>query len=176
MPFLLGALALAGAAYFWILRARNAANVTNELLDVANDVRLAARRFGFRRRSNQHVADTIEDPKVAVAALAVCFLELEDYPSAEQKAALVSALRENLRVSHTDAEELLILGRWIMGECNGASAAISRLSRKLHKLSGQTHFDPLMRSIQTLARFGNGSLSGAQKSALEDLSRAMKIT
>ena len=175
MPFILGALALLGAAYFWILRARNTADMTHELLDVANDVRLAARRFGFRRRSNQHAVDTIEDPKVAVAALAVSFLELEDYPTAEQKTALISALRENLHVSHSDAEELVILGRWLMGECNGANPAISRLARKLKKLSGQDHFEPLMKSIQTLARFGSGGLSPAQKSALEDLSKAMKI-
>lgn len=175
MPFILGALAVLGAAYFWMVRMRDAKDITYEMLDVANDVRLAARRFGFQRRNNLHPVEAVEDPLVAAAALVVGFLELEDYPTSEQKTAMISALRENLHVSHEDAEELAVLGRWLVGECGGANPAMSRLARRLFKLSGQEHFTAVAKSLQMIAKFGTGSLSGKQQEALTDVSRIMKM-
>ncbi|MEP4038947.1 hypothetical protein [Pseudophaeobacter sp.] len=176
MPFILGAVAILAAAFFWIQRARHAAEMSHELLDVANDIRLAARRFGFRRRNDLHPAETIEDPNIALAALGVSFLELDDYPTAEQKEALIRGLREQLRLPHEEAEELVILGRWIMGECGGAEQAVTRLTRRLYKLSAQTHFNALVAIIQGIAKFGNGALSQQQKTALEDVQRGLKIS
>jgi len=54
MPFILALISIAAAAYFWINRARNAGEIAGEVLDMANDVRLAARRFGFKRKTNLH--------------------------------------------------------------------------------------------------------------------------
>lgn len=175
MPILLGALALAAAAFFWIMRARNTAEMTHELLDVANDVRLAARRFGFHRRQNRHTCDTIDDPKIAIAALGVCFLELDSYPTAEQKDALIRGLRDSQNIAHDTAEELVILGRWIVTECNGPEQAVARLSRRLYKLNGQVDFDTLVTIVKSIAKFGTGQISGKQKTALEDLQRGLKL-
>jgi hypothetical protein len=174
MPVILGAIAVLAAAFFWIQRARNAAQMGHDLVDVANDIRLAARRFGFQRRSNP--AETIEDPQIALAALGVSFLELDDYPTAEQKEALIRGLREELRIPHQDAEELVLLGRWIMTECGGPQQAISRLSRRLYKLSAQSHFNVLVSLIQGIAKFGSGSLTQPQKTALEDVQRGLRIS
>lgn len=175
MHIILGALALVAAAYFWIWRARSAAEMTHELLDVANDVRLAARRLGFRRRQDLHPADSIEDPKIAVAGIGAGFIELNDYPTAETRDALVRALREEFRLKHEDAEELVILGRWIMQQCNGPTAAIDRLSRKLHKMSGHDHFDALLKVLSRSAQPGGG-LSEKQKAALEDIQRGFRLS
>lgn len=176
MPFILGAIALLAAAFFWIQRARHAAEMSHELLDVANDIRLAARRFGFRRRYDQHPVETIEDSNIALAALGASFLELDDYPTAEQKEALIRGLREELRIPHEDAEELVILGRWIMGECGGPAQAVSRLTKRLYKLSAQSQFGALVAIIQGIAKYGKGSLSQQQKTALEDVQRGLRIS
>ena len=138
MPFILGAVALLAAAFFWIQRARHAAEMSHELLDVANDIRLAARRFGFRRRQNLHPAETIADSNIALAALGASFLELDDYPTAEQKEALIRGLREELAIPHKDAEELVIQGRWIMGECGGPAQAVTRLTKRLSRRNSGT--------------------------------------
>lgn len=45
-------LSIIGAAYFWTQRARNARDMLGDVGDMANDVRLAARRFGFTRKMN----------------------------------------------------------------------------------------------------------------------------
>lgn len=175
MHIVLGLIALVGTAYFWVWRARNAAEMTHELLDVANDVRLAARRFGFKRRNNSHPVEAIDDPLVAAGAVVVAFLELDDYPTAEQKTAMISALRDTLHVTHDDAEELATLGRWLVKECGAPAQAVPRLGRKLYKLSGQDHFNAIASSLRTIAKFGTGALSDAQKDALADLAKAMKM-
>lgn len=176
MPVILGALAVLAAAFFWIQRARNAAQVGHDLVDVAKDIRLAARRFGFQRRSNVHPAETIEDPQIALAALGASFLELDDYPTAEQKEALVRGLRQELQIPHQDAEELVLLGRWIMQECGGPQQATSRLSRRLYKLSAQSHFNVFVSLIQGITKYGDGTLTQPQKTALEEVQRGLKIS
>ena len=91
-----------------------------------DDVRLAARRFGFKRRTNVHPVEGIDDPRLAVAALSIAFLELDDYPSAEQRSALLVRLQSVYDISQNEAEEMAILGRWFVSESGGPSQAITR--------------------------------------------------
>lgn len=174
MPFILALLSAAAVAYFWFNRARNAADIAGDLANVANDVRLAARRFGFRRRANIHPVESIEDPDVAVAALAAAFLELDDLPTAEQRAALEGGLARSLALPQKDAAELTVLGHWFVGECGTPGQAVARISRKLFKLNGADSFEPLMDVLGAIAAAGNG-LSYNQKDALEDVKRAFQI-
>ncbi len=91
--------------------ARNAANVATDLVDMAQDVMGAARRFGFRRKANTHPVDSLEDTKVAMAALGISFLEQGGLPSKEQQATLQRALQQTYDMSEADAVEALILAR-----------------------------------------------------------------
>ena len=96
MPFILSLIAIAGAAYFWFNRAQNAKNAAVDILDAANDVRLAARRFGFKRRTNGHPVDDIDEPNVAIATIATAFLELDDLPTQNQRDQLAVQLQYQL--------------------------------------------------------------------------------
>ncbi len=116
MPFLIGIVGIAVAIYWFVIRTRNAANVATDLFDVANDVRLAARRFGFRRRSDLHLAESIADPNLAIAGIAVAFLELDDYPTQQQRQALLVQIQSKLHLEQDVATELTVLGRWLMTE------------------------------------------------------------
>ena len=173
MPFLIFAAGAVLAIYFFIIRARNAAGVATELVEMASDVRLAARRFGFIRKSNQHAVDGIEDARLAMAGLAVSFLELDDYPTQEQRDALLRALQTEFGISKDDATEMMVLGRWLMNECGGVSPAVSRLSRKLCKMDGAAAITPVMALVQ--AGVGEAGLGKAQLDALEDVKRAFRI-
>jgi len=64
MPFLIALLGIIGVAYVWANRARNARDAVGDIADMANDVRLAARRFGFSRKMNVHPVESIEDPRL----------------------------------------------------------------------------------------------------------------
>ncbi|SFR43988.1 hypothetical protein [Litoreibacter janthinus] len=105
----------------------------------------------------------------------VAFLELDDLPSQETRIAMVRELQNAAHVSLHDAEELVILGRWLMTECGGPEPAVSRLSRKLHKLRGTEHLAPLMQVINAIGTSGNAPLSERQISALDDIKCAFKV-
>ena len=175
MPVILVVIAVISGVLFFILRARNASNATVELLDMANDVRLAARRFGFRRQTNLHPAESIEDPSIAIAGIASAFLELYDLPTADQREALAWEMTKTLNISKSEADELSVLGRWMVSECGGADAAISRLTRKLYRLDPQG-LSPLLALVSnTVAKSSSGGLNLKQTEALDDVKRAFRI-
>jgi len=176
MPFLIAALGALIAAYFFFVRARNVGHMAGDLIDVAQDVRLAARRFGFRRKTNVHPVETIEDPKLAVGAIATSFVELEDLPTKEQRDALQTALREAYRLDAKEAEEITVLGHWFVSECGGAEQAITRLGRKLYKLDGKNSFAPLLTILNATAQANGSGLNAHQRSALDEVKRAFRIT
>lgn len=172
MPFLIALVGIIGAVYYWSNRTRNTRDVAGEVMDMANDVRLAARRFGFKRQSNLHPVESIEDPRLAIASIATCFIELDGLPTEEDRKRLSIQLRSRLRADADEAQEMEVLGRWFMAECGGADPAISRLSRKLYKLGGAEQMEPL---IDILKRAVVSDLSDKQRDALDDIQRAMRI-
>ncbi|GFE63579.1 hypothetical protein [Litoreibacter roseus] len=175
MPIILAVIGAIGAVIYWSMRARHAADAGRELLDVAQDVKAAARRFGFKRNTARHPVEDIEDPNIAIAGIAVSFLELDDYPAQEQRHAMLRALQNELRINLTAAEELTVLGRWMMTECNGPDAAIPRLSRKLHKIGGPGEITPLMEILKSILAASDGDLNKKQRDALDDVKRAFKL-
>lgn len=176
MHIVLGLIALVGAAYFWSMRARNAAQMTQELGDVASDVLSAARRFGFRRKYEQHPVDSLEDPKVAIAGIGLAFLEIGGLPSTEQHQTLARSLQSHLDLSHKDAEESLVLGRWLMTESGGPSSGLTRLTRRLRKLDAQGGFGPLMSVLGDIGQAADGKLSVQQSEALHEIGTIFRLT
>lgn len=175
MLFLLGLLAVIAGAFFWKNRARNTAHLAGELVDMAQDVIAAARRFGFRRQANVHPVESLEDANVATAALGLASLELGGLPRAEQLQALTVSLQSRLGHSHDQAKEALILGRWLISECGGAQPGIDRLARRLWKLSAMAAFEPLMLVVKDVMAAGDGSWSKRQMEALDTVKRVFRI-
>ena len=173
MPYIIAALGLMAAVYFFVIRTRNAADMATDLLDVANDVRAAARRFGFTRRANIHPVEAIDDPRTAAMTVAVAYAELDDYPTEDTRSRLARALASAFGMTLRDAEELMVLGRWLMTECQGPQPAVSRAARKLYKLSGGEDFAALMDVIKAVSP--ETGLSERQTDALDDLKRAFHI-
>ena len=176
MPVIIAVIGAITAVLFCVVRARNAADAASDLLDMANDVRLAARRFGFKRQTNLHPAESIEDPHIAIAGIASGFLELDDFPSSDQRVALTRVMQDSLSLSARDATELSILGRWMAAECGSADAAISRLTRKLVRMSGQDSLTPLLTMVNNTLTAGSSGLNTKQKEALDDVKRVYRIT
>lgn len=174
MPFILGLVGIIVAAYFWSVRARNARAVAEDLVDMAGDVMNAARRFGFRRRANVHPVESLDDADAAIAAVGIAFLELVGLPSIEQQNALILSLQRNLAQAHDNAQEAVILGRWLVSECGGAQAGFDRLARRLYKLRGHAAFEPLMLVLRDVGQAA-GNLSPRQSEALSQLSSVFRL-
>jgi len=172
MPLLIALIGIIAAAYFWANRTRQARNAVGSAADMAHDVRLAARRFGFTRQMNIHPVESSEEPRLAIAAIATSFIELDDLPTVERREKLVLQVQSHLNADAAEAEEMAVLGRWFMTECGGAQQAISRISRKLYKLGGSGQIDLLLAVLQ--GAVGDGELSARQRDAVEDIHRALR--
>ncbi|GAB1364114.1 hypothetical protein MASR1M32_33500 [Rhodobacter sp.] len=176
MPFVIALLGLIGGALFWYYRMRAAGQAAQDLAGVAQDVMSAARRFGFRRRYNEHPVDSLQDSDVAVAGAGLAFLDLAGLPTAEQQDTLLVSLQSRLGHDRPKAEEAMILGRWLISECGGPDAALKRFTRRLVKLKGNAALQPLMEVVKDVAASGrDGALSTRQKEALEEISRAFRL-
>lgn len=175
MHIILGLIAIATAAYFLIMRARHGAQIASDLVDVADDIRAAARRFGFRRRSNVHPVDSIDDPRLAAGGVATAFLQLDDLPTSDGRRALDQALRRHFDLSAEEAEEITVLGDWFTRECGTPDAALERLARRLRSLDGGASFVALMQVLNDVACTGKGRLSTRQREALDSLKRVFSL-
>lgn len=177
MPYLIALFGLVIGAYFWVQRARMAAQATQDLAGVAQDVMAAARRFGFRRRHDLHPVESLDDPDVAIAGAGVAFLELGGLPSAEQQNRLIASLQSHLRQSQDKAEEAAILGRWLVNESGGAQPGLDRLTKRLYKLKGVQGLQPLLSVLKDVAAAGrDGAMSTRQREALDQIARLFRIS
>ena len=174
MPFLIALAGIVVTAFFWAHRARNAAHIVSDLADMAGDVRLAARRFGFARKANVHPVESIDSPDLAAAGLACAFVALDDMPTSDQTERLRIQLRRVLRVDDATSRELMILGNWLVSQCQGPQPAIARLSRKLYRLEGSSALDPIM-DILTGTLYADTAPSLRQSEALEELKTAFRV-
>ena len=176
MPYLLGLLALIAGAYFWAQRLRAAGQATQEIAGMANDVLAAARRFGFRRKLNTHPVDSLDDPDLAIAGAGMAFLELGGLPTAEQQDALAVSLQSHLSMSLERANEALILGRWLVTECNGPEPGLTRLARRLYKMQGAESLAPLMSVLKDVAAANRGGMSDKQREAIAEIGRLYRVS
>ena len=176
MPFIITVLGVIAAIYFYIRRARNTIDMTHEILDAANDVRLAARRFGFRRRQDLHPVESVTDASLAIGTIATAFIELSGLPTQDDRHNLNQALCTTLKLSPQEATEMQALGHWLMLQCGGATPAVSRVSRRLVKLGGAANWEPLLSVIKDVLAAKDHPPSQQQAEAIEDIKRAFRVT
>lgn len=175
MPVFAALLALAAGVIVYMIRARNAAYAARELADMATDVLGAARRFAFRRKAEMHPVESIEDPRLAAAALSVAFFELSQLPSSEERTALQHAISRHLARDFKESEDMMVLGHWLVAQCGTPQAAIARLARRLSRLDRAGQFQPLMAVLNETAQALGGGLSARQREALAEISQQLNL-
>ncbi|WP_224814555.1 hypothetical protein [Hasllibacter sp. MH4015] len=173
MHILVGLLAVIGGIVFWVYRARMAATAASDLADMAGTVMGAARRFGFRRRHDMHPVDCIDDTTLAAGALTVAFLDLGQTQTEEMRRTHILALQKHFVIGKDEAEELLVMGHWLVNECSGPAPAVTRLGKRLMKLTGSHALDAPLQVINDVAG-ASGGLTDSQRDALHDLQRIFR--
>lgn len=171
MHIVIGALLAVGGAVLWWARRNpeDALHIAQNAVTVAQN---APRKIAFRRQYNQHPVDGIDDSRLVVSALGHAFIALDDLPTREARKQLEAVLRKTYRLSEEDAVEMQSLSVWLIEQCGGAQASISRLGRRLHKINGKNAWDDLRKVFESAA---SQELSVRQLDALEDLKLALRI-
>jgi hypothetical protein len=170
MPIIMLILSVVGGAlWFWVRS--NPRDAIDTAADIATTVRNAPRRLAFRKQTNAHPVEGVDDPNIAICAIAQAFIELDDLPTIEQRQKLHVQLRVRLRTDEALTEEMEVLGRWLVTQCGGAKPAITRLGRRLFKLDGGTSWTVLQDLLPELVDDG---LSADQIDAVDELKRALR--
>ncbi len=171
MPILLAILGILGAAAVWYWRIKNASEMSADLLDAANNVRLAARRFNYKRRNKTHPADCVDDPRVAAAAIIVAVGGMETEFSAEHHAAAVVQCQSKFDCPEKDANDIMILGKWIAQQCNTKDEAVRRLSKRLFSLSGAEAGPDLVEMVNAIAKVDEKPGDSREADAMAQIKR-----
>ena len=147
MPIILFAVGILSAAVFWYYRMQAARRGAVDLLDAANDVRLAARRFGFRRKLNVHPVDSIDDARLAASGIVHAIGTMDGALSAGQEREILVQFQSVFGVTGAEAAEIAAFGRWIAEQCGTRAEAVRRLSRRLSRIAGPEAQSDLERMI-----------------------------
>ncbi|NNL72693.1 MAG: hypothetical protein HKP29_04955 [Silicimonas sp.] len=161
--------AMGGAIWWWVRS--NPREAIGTAADLATTVANAPRRLAFRKQTNAHPVEGIDDPRIAITAIAQAFIELDALPTKEQRDALTSAMSVRLDCTKDEITEMEVLGRWLVTQCQGAKLAVPRIARRLKKIDDGRSWDRLQDMLGHLVQ---DDLSSSQESAIEDLKLAFR--
>lgn len=159
MHILLAILGILAAASFWMYRIHHAANAANALLNAAQDVQSAARRFGYKLRNKQHPVDGIDDPRVSATAVLVLIAKTEDGVSKTAQAAIEEQLQTVFQMRPSDTQEMYFLAKWLAGQSQNPSDMTRRLIRRTLMLGGRDTLPDLIRMVRTVGEADTGTAS-----------------
>ncbi len=170
MPILLLILsAIGGAIWFWVRN--NPRDAIHAAQDAATVIKNAPRKLAFRKQTNAHPVEGIDDPRIAICAIGQAFIELDDLPTLDQREHMGQQLCTVVGCSQDEADEMQILGRWLMNQCQGPEQAVTRLGLRLYKIDGDASWVLLQEFLGSLVQ---NDLSSAQIDAISELKRAFR--
>ncbi len=170
MPILITILMAIGGAIWWWVR-RNPGDAFDMAQDAVTTARNAPRRFAFRKQTNIHPVEKVDDTHTLICAIAQAFVELDDLPTAEQRDKVTKLMSTKLGTRPKDATEIAVFGRWLVTQCTTPAQAVSRLGRRLFKIGGAQSWEPLQSVLMNLV---GDDLTPSQVDAVNDLRVAFK--
>ncbi|MEO8530539.1 MAG: hypothetical protein ABI459_04910 [Deltaproteobacteria bacterium] len=174
MPIIIAIITALGGAYFWFNRMKNARDASETLFEAANDVRLAARRFGFRRKVNIHPAGSIDDPRLAVASIVAALMQIDRAWEREMSDGLSLQLQSIYVVKREEAEEMVTFARWMSEQCGTKHEAVRRVAKRLATLKGKEVVVNIRQMADRLVAKPDGSYSDPAQDAIEALRRQFR--
>lgn len=151
MPVILAILSAITIAGIWYWRMQAARDAANTLFDAANDVRLAARRFGFQMRNKTHPADCVDDPRIAAAGIVLAIAGMDSEVTQAETDTLLRQCQSKFDIDAKEAEEIVLFGRWLVGQCVNKDEAVRRLARRVAEKAGAAAAPDLMEMIDKVA-------------------------
>jgi uncharacterized tellurite resistance protein B-like protein len=173
MHIILGVLGVLGAVALWYWRFKAAQEAAGEVANVANDVRLAIRRFGYMRKHKTHPADCVEDPRLAAAGIAAAVAAMDAPLSQAEIDRLTAEAGSVFGVEASEAVDIAAFGRWIAGQCNTPDEAVRRLIRVVRDKAGAEAGPDLLAMVESVATADGGALDEDEADALQAIRRGL---
>jgi uncharacterized tellurite resistance protein B-like protein len=169
LHILLAALGILAAAAFWIYRIRQTADSTHVVLDAAQDVKAAARRFGFQTRANQHPSEGTDDPRVTAAALLVLVAETDGGISRAEQTAILKQLQIVFQMSGSDADELYTFAKWLASQSSSPDDMIRRVIKRTVDLGGRDTLPDLISMVRAVGEADTATITDDTAQVIEKL-------
>ena len=157
------------ATWFWLGKTRDGGGGSNSAGAGPHAVTGAARHLNYHHRQDRHPVDCIDEQNIAIGALATAILELGGSPGESDRSRMNIALRTALRISAEDADQVAILGRWMIGQCRGAAQSVTRLGTRLYLLTGPRGMMHLGEVVEAMFPGSAADMSPQQKRAMYEL-------
>ncbi|WP_419902301.1 TerB family tellurite resistance protein [Kiloniella sp.] len=171
MHILLGIVAVLGGIAIFIWRVRTAAAAAKDIVEAADDIRSAARRFGHNRKTKVNPLDAIEDSRVAAAAVMAAFARMDGDYTREQLLAIKEECQSVFGASEKEAVEIAGQSRWLMEQSANLDDAIRKLSRILRRGLEADEKKQLLSMVTRVASVEGDGMSEHQQQSLSQLSR-----
>lgn len=173
MHILLAVLAAAAGIGFWLWRAHMAARAASDLLETADDIRAAVRRFGFNRKAKTSPHDGIPDPRLAAAGILAAFANMNGGIGREEIAAIAEECRRAFGCDRKEAEDIGAYGRWLAQQSPNMDETVRRIGRNLQDMLTAEEKEQLFGMIERVASIDGGGLSDGQRRTLDNLRRQL---
>ncbi|MEO3427680.1 TerB family tellurite resistance protein [Pelagibius sp. CAU 1746] len=169
MHIVLAVLGIAAGIGVWLWRAHMAARAAGELMDTADDIRSALRRFGYRRKANANPLDGIDDPRLAAAGVLAAFAKMEGGIGRAEVEAISEECRRAFRTDAAEAAQIGAYGRWLVQQSANMDEAVRRLARNLEGKLSEAEKDQFLEMIERVASIDDGALTDGQRHTLAQL-------
>lgn len=174
MPYLIALLGILGAIGVWWWRLRMAKQALGAAVDAAKDVRLAARRFGFKRKTDVHPAESVEDPRLAAAGVIAAVAEMDGPLSRAELDTLMLECRRVFEVKADEAMDMVSFGRWIADQCGTQDEAVRRLLKVVRAKAGADVLPDLLTMMERAAKADGAEMTERQSEAMATAKRMLE--
>ena len=157
MGFVAMLMALAAGVGVWMYRARNAAEAAQSVFDMASDAKAAARRFGYRRKTNTSPLDTVDDPRLSAAGMLVAIAKLDGDLSRDQVERITRECIETFQVDAAEGADMTAFGRWL-SQHGEPEEVLRRVARSLRGSMGAERQESLYEMLERVANVEGLSL------------------
>jgi len=165
---------LVTAAWFWARRAHQAKDTADNVIEMAKDVRLAFRRLGFKRRSDVHAADCVEDPRLAVAGIVAAIAQMRGPLSTHTLEVFNAEVSETFETDPQHAADIVAFGQWVARQCVTPELAAHKLGAVVRKSVGAEAMPEIIWMIERVVSADGVRADDAQYSVMSVFQAAIK--
>ncbi len=151
MPAIIALVGILAAAGFWFYRIQAAKDTANEMFEMANDVRLAAKRFAYKRKNATHPIDGVEDARLLASGIMAFAADIDGNITANEMRVMKDQAVAVFNCTAEEADEMVIFGRWLSSQGKTRDETLRRMIKRMIGLGGTDTLPDMIRMVEAVA-------------------------